>query len=517
MQSGGLMMGLIRHLVEREIGLHCAIDVARAADTGFEALAAHLLADAHTRVLALHIESMKTLDELVDIARMGLAVDKPIVLTLAGITDAGQRAVQSHTGALATPRRIIEGIARQFGIILTTDLDEMTWALEALNHSGFRRPPGSGVGVFAMSGGSGVLLADALQQLDIPLPDPRASTKKLLVDRPESSILNPYDFPGPHTLKTATYESAVRAYARDSAFSILVRIDGAGLPEPSVPRHEAECTEFSRIVESLGKVAVIATGVDQDTRKRSDLPNVTSAAGPREAAVKLMALSTFGESTGTRKARRRTRHRNTPVDMQISVPMEATPGTVLTGEHAASILAPLPLRWPKQLIVASPLEASGVRERFPFPVVVKTESGTPHRHDVGGVLRANDAKGLAAAVAYLCAQFGGPVSISEYVEHAAEYIVGFQRSERFGRLLMFGIGGTSVGSRVEFRRMPASEDAIHILVKRYISPVPESLIRVLTTLENVVGREQRITSIDLNPIVLGESGEPYALDAKVHL
>ncbi len=189
---------------------------------------------------------------------------------------------------------------------------------------------------------------------------------------------------------------------------------------------------------------------------------------------------------------------------------------VLSGPRARSILGGLRARWPGAVLVASREEARQALADLPLPLVAKAEVGLAHRAVSGGVLRGlGDAATALAAVDYLLARFGGAVALVEEVSHDAEYVLGFQRNERYGPLIMFGLGGSDVGREVEFRAAPLSWAEAERLVAGHDTGAEGALVDALLSLQAIVLEDGSIASVDLNPVVVVD-GKVVVLDAKVH-
>ncbi len=69
-----------------------------------------------TKVIALYVEGIRRGRHFVEVARRVSKI-KPIVAFYVGGSEAGRRAGQSHTGAMAGPDRLYDGIFRQCGIV----------------------------------------------------------------------------------------------------------------------------------------------------------------------------------------------------------------------------------------------------------------------------------------------------------------------------------------------------------------------------------------------------------------
>jgi len=107
--------GDVNALSQRGVGIHTAVSIGNAAVIGYGPLAAHLIEDDEVRAVAMYVDTLASMDELIAVARRAQELEKPIVLCVGGRSDAGSVAVQSHTGALATSHRTLKGVATSSG------------------------------------------------------------------------------------------------------------------------------------------------------------------------------------------------------------------------------------------------------------------------------------------------------------------------------------------------------------------------------------------------------------------
>lgn len=131
----------------------------------------YLANDPETEVIAIYVEGTKDGRRFFRVLRE-TASRKPIVVWKGGVTDAGSRAVYSHTASLATAPAIWEAAMRQAGVVQTESLDETIDAVNALVHC--RPATGRRVGLIAMTGGQSVVITDAFERagLEVPLLTP---------------------------------------------------------------------------------------------------------------------------------------------------------------------------------------------------------------------------------------------------------------------------------------------------------------------------------------------------------
>lgn len=191
-QSGSLLTQLFAYLDQFNIGFSTGLSVGNEAVVDIVDCMQYLEACPHTRVIGLYIETIRRGPEFIEAARR-IAPRKPIVAYYAGGSEAGRRAAFSHTGAMAGPDRLYDGIFRQSGVIRAaslTELFDLCWVLGRC-----AAPQGNRIIVQTHSGGPGAAAADACSRNGLELPGFSARTLERL--RPmiphTGSMNNPVD------------------------------------------------------------------------------------------------------------------------------------------------------------------------------------------------------------------------------------------------------------------------------------------------------------------------------------
>jgi acetyltransferase len=123
--------------------------------------------DPETRVILLYIEGFRDGPRFLEAAKE-ITTKKPILLMKVGRTLAGQRAAQSHTGALVGGSEVFHGAMKQAGVHLGKSLEDLfDWAM-ALGHQPL--PKGNRVAILTNSGGPGVSLTDVCSEQGLEIP-----------------------------------------------------------------------------------------------------------------------------------------------------------------------------------------------------------------------------------------------------------------------------------------------------------------------------------------------------------
>ncbi|MDD4860259.1 MAG: CoA-binding protein [Dehalococcoidales bacterium] len=123
--------------------------------------------DADTKVIGMYLEGVRDGRRFLKTLRK-VAREKPVVIWKGGRTEAGGRAIASHTGSLAVPQAIWNSAIRQCGAINVNDMDEMIDTLKALLY--FPVIKSDRVAVAGGSGGQSVAIADDFGEAGLKIP-----------------------------------------------------------------------------------------------------------------------------------------------------------------------------------------------------------------------------------------------------------------------------------------------------------------------------------------------------------
>jgi acyl-CoA synthetase (NDP forming) len=200
-QSGNLCSAFMNIANISGAGIARAISVGNAAATTVSDVAEYYANDPETSVVLAYMESVtdgrKFLAQMAEVSKR-----MPVVLLKGGATEEGQSAAASHTGALASADRVLDGALRQVGIRRAMSVTEAYDAAAAFATQPL--PRGPRVAVLTTVGGWGVLTADAIATSSLELT-PLADDLYQRIDAklpPRWSKSNPIDMAGGETRDT---------------------------------------------------------------------------------------------------------------------------------------------------------------------------------------------------------------------------------------------------------------------------------------------------------------------------
>ncbi|MDD3250034.1 MAG: GNAT family N-acetyltransferase [Smithellaceae bacterium] len=119
----------------------------------------YLSNDDHISVIVMYMEDIRSGKRFVDVASRA-AVRKPVIVLKSGRTEAGKKAVSSHTASLAGDDEVNSAAFRQSGVIRARDNEHLFALTRAFSKQPV--PKGNGVMVITYTGSLGVAATDML-------------------------------------------------------------------------------------------------------------------------------------------------------------------------------------------------------------------------------------------------------------------------------------------------------------------------------------------------------------------
>jgi acyl-CoA synthetase (NDP forming) len=149
--------------------------------------------DENINVICMYLESVKGGRRFIDVAKR-VTLEKPIVVLKSGRTEAGKKAVASHTASLAGNDQIFSAAFRQSGIIRARDYEHMFNLARAISKQPF--PKKDGVFIITYAGSLGVIAADAITDNGMRLSDLEPHLKDRLRNLLPDYVcgMNPVDY-----------------------------------------------------------------------------------------------------------------------------------------------------------------------------------------------------------------------------------------------------------------------------------------------------------------------------------
>src|SRR5262249_8777658 len=166
-QSGAYGMAAFSRSIDEGLGFAKIVALGNKIDLGEAELLAFMGQDPETRVVAMLLESLTEGRRFVETATE-VGARKPLVVLKTGRHPGARRAATSHTAALSSDEAVLSAALRQAGAHVVEDGKTLLDVASALD----RQPPlrGNRIGIITNSGGTGVELADLLEERGFIVP-----------------------------------------------------------------------------------------------------------------------------------------------------------------------------------------------------------------------------------------------------------------------------------------------------------------------------------------------------------
>jgi len=127
----------------------------------------YLAEDPDTKIITMYIEGVKDGRKLLEIVTR-VNKTKPVIILKAGLSEAGTRAVASHTGSMAGGQHIWDAFFKMSGAVRAYSLEDMAQIALAFRH--LDTTGGTRVAVIGHGGGIAVSAADACSNAGLTMP-----------------------------------------------------------------------------------------------------------------------------------------------------------------------------------------------------------------------------------------------------------------------------------------------------------------------------------------------------------
>lgn len=541
-QSGALGTAVLDIAMSGRLGLSKFVSLGNKADVSEIDLLKAWQDDTNSQVIMIYSEGMPNGQEFIRVARQVTRV-KPVVAIKSGVTQAGSRAVSSHTGSLAGSEQAYQAAFHQAGILRAESMEALFDMALALGY----QPPlcGDRIAIITNAGGPGILATDALERSGLALARFEYETihalEQYLPDA--ASAANPVDVLG--DALADRYRFALEKVASDqNVDGLLVLLTPQAMTE--IEQTAKAITEVSKATRQTSKPLLacfmgetrVQPGID--ILKQEGIPNYSF---PERAALAFRAMSDY---RGV-KTRPEPEYVQFQVDQrtvrEVFHKVKAEERLSIGDAEARSVMQAYGLHIPQSEIAKDPDQAVQIASRIGYPVVLKIASpDILHKTDVGGVKvglnSASDVRDAFELMVYRAnryipeARIWGCQVQEMMPAGGLEVLVGMNRDPQFGPLVTFGLGGIYVETLkdVTFRIAPFSrQEAEEMLTEirshalldgvRGAAPADKSaIVETLLRVAQLVQDFPEITELDINPLMVYSQGAgAVAIDMRLVL
>lgn len=519
-QSGAFGTFIFTLCAEQGLGFKYFIVTGNEGDITVSELIDAMVDDGEVDLVAGYVEGVRDGRRFLQACENARAAGKPVVLIKTGRTPGGSAAAMSHTAAIAGSDEVYEAVFRQTGAIRVDDEEQMLDLVTLMqSHKAMQ---GRRVGVLTMSGGAGVLIADALESngLELARLDPKTEDELAKVVPEFGSTRNPVDLTGQFLAEPEMLRSSLDILLRDPNTDAVLFFLGLGR---RYGQQIAETLrEMSATAEKPMLVAWIAGPEQILAQLRAD--GIAVLPSPTRAVRALGALAHFGEA-------RARKPRSFALPTQRAEPIVPTGCAGRCSEaQTKAVLERYGVRRLPEVLAGSGDEAVAGARSIGYPVVLKVcAADLMHKTEAGAVaLNLRDEEAVRAAYRRILdgARQHTPglnvegVLVSPMAEDGIEVIVGARRDPVFGPVVMVGSGGiyTEVLRDAAIGVLPLVEEEAQELIRSLrVYPLlagargkPPADIEALAASVEAVAKlmleHPEISEIEINPLRVMERG-----------
>jgi len=512
-QSGAVGAALLERL-----DVSSFVSVGNKADVSGNDLLEFWEDDEDTDVIALYLESFGNPRKFARIARR-VGARKPVLLVKSGRSDAGDRAVRSHTAAAATPDVAVDALTRAAGVIRLDSVQELIDTAKLLAAQPL--PRGSRVAIVGNSGGPQAMAADACERHGLVVPE---LPPGLLEGRAAAALGNPVDLTADATAVEigAAVKALVEAPEVDVVLVVYTPPFGSGI--------DATRQAIAEAAQGTA-TTVLACVIGHDDLIDGHVPGY---AFPDQAVEALAHVVRYAEWR-----RRPVEPAASPASVDAETAREivrtelaARPeGCWLSPAVTALLLRCYGVPLVESVEVDGSEAAAAAASRIGLPAVLKAV-GPVHKSDIGGVrLNLQDPDEIRQAYREMSARIGPEMTgaiVQPMLPSGVEIIVGGVNYPAFGPLVMVGMGGVLADLLADRAfRVPPVTDAITMINELRCAPLlygyrgsppvdvtalAEQLERIGRLLEDL----PQVAELDLNPVIVTPGGA-ITVDARIRL
>ncbi len=436
-QSGGIMGSLLSHAAARCIGVSKLISTGNEMDLDLSDLIDWMADDPDTTVIALYVEAIRNAAKFRAAALKAARAGKPIVAFKVGRSEAGSRAVVSHTGALAGADRSYDALFAQSGVIRAPSFSSLLDI--PLGLASGRRLAGDRIAILTSTGGVAALVSDSLGvgRFSMPAPDADTAAKLRALQTSDSAVLdrNPIDVTLAG-LEPKLLTGAINAILESPSFdAVVVIIGSSSLAKPDLMAN----TIKSCLPGSNKPVFAYVSPFAPEITAKLGASGVPAFTTPENIAVVLAGMlkaATWREPSAPGPA------------AKAHIPSFG-PG-VLDERQSKELFAAFGVSVVPEIVVINGSQAEQAARDLGGKVALKVLSEKiPHKSEAGGVAVNLTEDDIAARLVRMTQEVAERTSVTperflvqQMVGGGQEMILGLKR-DPLGVVILLGAGGVS--------------------------------------------------------------------------
>ena len=537
-QSGALAVALLDRAKKENIKFSNVISIGNKMQINEANLLEFMAEDKNTQVVGMYLEGIKKGKRFMAVAQK-VSKLKPIIILKVGKSAKTQKAISSHTGALAGDDETISAVFKKVGILRADNLEEFFDLFNLINET--KKAPNQKVAVITNAGGVGVLTADAFQGKGIQLVDLEEKTKKeLRTFLPSAaSVENPIDILGDASQER--YQKALAVIDKVSSIGSIICIL---TPQEQTPTEKIADTIIEFKKRTTKTIVTIFLGGDRVEKSILKLKEngVCNFSFPDQAIKAMDEYYYWNEfkKFKIKNSQQVINQKRRSKVMRIIQEAQKENRRALYFSEAQEIMdmyginsIPYLNILPKNKEIDFSDKQSIFENKIDFPVVLKVDSDKIlHKTDKGGlVLNIKNQKQLMQVLQEMRNKFPEERFILQPMSsQGTEIIVGIKQDANFGPVVVYGLGGiyTELLHQVDYLIPPLNldqienslrQDKLNFLFQKTRGQEKynlEEMAQLLYGISFLALEIPEIKEFDINPLIIYNNNQKaVAVDIKI--
>lgn len=522
--SGATMVFILEAAIPRGLKFRNIFSIGNSAQIGVEDILEYwdneFDATSSSKIKLLYLEQVSDPKRFLKHARSLVKKGCRIAAIKSGSTEAGSRAVSSHTGSLAGSNTAVSSLFRKAGVVRCYSRVELVYVAAIFSHKQLR---GDRIAVITHAGGPGVMLTDVLIKGGLKVPKIEGEKADELLSKlyPGSSVSNPIDF-------LATGTAVHLGHILDAVDNDFDHIDGSVVVFGTTGMWSVD--DVYEVLHEKMK-----------TSKKPIFPILPSViqAADEVSHFHSMGHVNFTDEVSFGYVLSRVYKTSKPYDeselvevdkKRIRGIIDASDDGYLSPSTVAELLDAAGIKRVQEFTATNLSDALKHAEILGFPLVMKVV-GPVHKSDVGGVkLNVTQIYEVKQLFSELMKIKDATSVLLQQQKSGTEVFIGAKDEEKFGHQIVCGLGGIfiEVFKDVSFALAPVGKKEAKDMISHLKSyPIikgvrgregvnEEMLIETLLKLSALLAAAPEIKELDINPL-LGSKNDLVAVDARVNI
>ncbi|MBA4260658.1 MAG: GNAT family N-acetyltransferase [Comamonadaceae bacterium] len=539
-QSGALTTSILDWASQNAVGFSTVVSLGPNTSVDIAQVLDFLASDGQTHSIVVYMEGISSARRFMSALRAA-ANAKPVIVLKAGRKTAGNKAAQTHSGAIVGSDDVFDAALRRAGAVRVRSFVELFSASKCL--ASRYRPVGKRLAIVTNGGGPGVLAADWVSEIELELGQLSAETAAALKAKlpPLATLCDLIDLS--EEASAEHYRAAIDAAGHDKA------VDGVLVVHS--PKTGINGADVARVMADLkGRLSKPLLCCWMGDASVAEARTVLAQANIPSFRTPEAAVGAFGNIASFYQNQLLLQQTPPPLSTLGKPDIEgarllienvlAERRHVLTEMESKALLSAFHIPVTQTILARSSNEAMMIATQLGFPVALKIDSpDISHKSDVNGValnvLNATAVRDIYNTMIQSVSRLQPGARINGVTiqkmasnKRGREIYIGLKTDDPFGPVIAFGAGGTMI-ELINDRAMelpPLNQFLARRLIERSRVAVTlgewrgasavdrDALEHVLLRVSEMVCELPQLREMDINPIIVDEAGA-VAVDARI--